>query len=190
MKKSQKLDEKRLEILIRAAQMTGNYHIEEIGNNISTIADVALSQPCFRNYFDEWRGELRSVAYEYMMSALKTFDDTKGSAFTYLYGIAMKACGRYIKKLKRSIFVRLPDSPSASDAPKKNEVSAQESLYSLGGAMPVRKYRKENPCNWVKKVVRLRNVINRATELAIETMNIEQIDDLLERAVRNRRLHA
>lgn len=180
MKKSQKFDEKRFETLIRAANMTGNYHIEEIGRNLSTIADVVLSQPCFREYSEEWRGEMRSVAYEFMMDALKNVDASKGRAFSYMFNIANKACGRQVKKLKKVIVY---DSDGAARM-------RDETGFSIGGALPVTKYRKENPCNRIKKAVLLRNVINRAAEAALEMMDFEQIDALLERAARNRRLHA
>lgn len=166
-------DEKRFDILIRVANMTGNYHIEEIGKNISTIADIVLKQACFRSYPDEWRSEMRSVAYEYMMDALKNVDTTKGRTFTYLFGIATRACGRHVGRLKGKT-VPLPDV----------EFTDGESL--LGGALPVVKYNKENPCNRIKKAVLLKNVINRAVETVIETFNIKQIDALISSARANR----
>ena len=192
MTKKQKFDERRFETLIMAANMTGNYHIEEIGRDLSTIADVVLSQPCFRDYSDEWRGEMRSVAYMHMMDAIKNVDTSKGRAFSYMFNIANKACRRQVNKLKRyeNMLPRVCEHPDVRVIQNRLSNPAVISELSLGGVLPVMKYKKENPCNRIKKAVLLRNVINRAVEAAIEMMEFEQIEALFERAARNRRLHA
>lgn len=190
-----KFDEKRFEILIQAANRTGRYHIEDIGRGISTIADVVLAQACFKDYTEDWLAELRSVAYEYMMDALKNYDPSKGRAFTYLYGIASNACGRRLKKLKRVTLAKelMIEYQNGNDYITRDDnsgVHSQRPFFSIGGVMPVTKRRKENPCNSIKKAVLLRNVVNRAVAEAVEGFPAEQIDNLIELARKNRRHYA
>ena len=174
-----KIDSKKLSVLVRVSQEKNMYSSAELGKAVSDIVKIVLTDECFRSYSEDWQSEMFMDA---CLAIYKSFPNAKtdvNNVFNYFYTIAFNSCRSSVKKLKSKVALSLDDENAAQVSP----VAMREKRRATRGML---ERNEGNIICKVKKMVLLKNAVNRAVDTALENIKVSKINALVKIAKANR----
>lgn len=177
--KYDKVDSARLYVLVKVAQEKNMYSSVELGKAVSDIVKIVLSSDQFNGYSEDWQSEMFMDACLSVYKSFPNVDAGRGNLFNYFYTIALNSCKRTVKKLNSRASLPL-DEENASGI---TSVALREKRKATRGMF---EKNEENMIGRIKKMVLLKNAVNRAVETALDGIKVSNINALVRMARANR----